>query len=281
MLKQRLATAAVLIAVLAVLLFAAPAAWFDATLLLAMAVAAWEWGRLNTPTVTLQWACVPLTLALGGLLYAAAAAAPLLLWLVASLLWLAGGAAALSASVAGWPRVPLALRLLAGTLALALAWLALVQWRAAGINALLSVLALVWAADTGAYASGRLWGRNKLAPGISPGKTWEGVAGGACLVALVAVLWFWLDVRLAPDSTSLYTRLHALGAWGLAASVVFLVAVSVAGDLLESLVKRSAGVKDSSALLPGHGGILDRVDALLPVLPMAWLLAALAQRTGT
>lgn len=280
MLKQRLVTAAVLMVVLAVLLFAAPATWFDAALLLAMAVAAWEWGRLNTPVVALQWTCVVLTLALGGLLFAVVGAAPLLLWLVGGLLWLLGVAAALRAGVAGWPQVPLALRLLAGALLLALAWLALVQWRAAGINALLSVLVLVWAADTGAYTAGRLWGRNKLAPAISPGKTWEGVAGGAFVVALVAVLWFWLDARLMPDSASLYTRLHAFGAWGLAAGVVFLVALSVAGDLLESLVKRSAGVKDSSALLPGHGGILDRVDALLPVLPMAWLLAALAQRTG-
>ena len=280
MLMQRIATAAVLVALLAALLFAAPPAWFDVALLLVMAAAAWEWGRLNTPRVALQWACVPLTLLLCGLLLMVFRVAPLLLWAVAGGLWLLGGGAALRAGVAGWPRVPVALRLLAGALLLALGWLAVVQWRAAGINALLSVLVLVWAADTGAYTAGRLWGRRKLAPAISPGKTWEGVAGGLCLAVVVAVFWLWLDARLAVDSASIYTRLHALGHGGLIVAIAFLVGVSVSGDLFESLVKRSAGVKDASALLPGHGGILDRVDALLPVLPMAWLLVDWTQVAG-
>ncbi|MCK9515750.1 MAG: phosphatidate cytidylyltransferase [Ottowia sp.] len=280
MLMQRVATALILVAILAALLFAAPPAWFDAALLVAVAAAAWEWGRMNTPIVLLQWACVPLTLLLCVLLLAVGDDATLPLWALAALLWLLGASAALRAGVAGWPRVPMILRVLAGPVLLALGWLAAVHWRAAGINALLSVLVLVWAADTGAYAAGRRWGRHKLAPAISPGKTWEGVAGGFCLAAAVAILWFWLDTRLAVDSASIYTRLHALGAWGLAVAVALLVGVSVAGDLFESLVKRSAGVKDSSALLPGHGGVLDRIDALLPVLPMAWLLVQLAQTGG-
>ena len=119
-----------------------------------------------------------------------------------------------------------------------------------------------------------------MAPGISPGKTWEGLAGGAAVVALVALVWLWLDGHFAMDSASIYTRLRALGAWGLAAAMAFLIAISVCGDLFESLVKRSAGVKDSSALLPGHGGVLDRIDALLPVLPVAWLLAELAREVA-
>jgi phosphatidate cytidylyltransferase len=153
--------------------------------------------------------------------------------------------------------------------ALWLAWLALAQSRAVGLNFVLSVLCLVWVADVAAYFGGRAFGRRKLAPTISPGKSWEGVYSGVAGVLLLAAGWLWLDrhLQLAP---SLFSRLHAAG--GVAAVVagsVVLAAMSVVGDLVESLVKRAAGAKDSSALLPGHGGVLDRVDALLPVFPIA------------
>ncbi len=187
--------------------------------------------------------------------------------------------------MAGWPRVPRALRLAGGVLALWLAWLAMAQARRIGVNFLLSVLVLVWAADIFAYFSGRalggrLTGGRKLAPAISPGKSWEGVWGGMLGVLGVAALWVWLDGAHATGSASLYTRLHQGGWWLLVLGAVFLSAMSVVGDLAESLVKRSAGVKDSSRLLPGHGGVLDRIDALLPALPLAMMLVSLTPGAG-
>ena len=173
----------------------------------------------------------------------------------------------------------MAVRWVAGVLALLVAGLAIVQARAIGINFLLSVLALVWAADIFAYFAGRAFGlrftKVKLAPSISPGKSWEGAWGGFAGVFLMACLWVWLDARLHAQVGSLYTRLFDQGWWMLLMAVLFLTAMSVIGDLVESLIKRSAGVKDSSQLLPGHGGVLDRIDALLPTLPLAMMLTSL------
>ncbi|MFM6990709.1 MAG: phosphatidate cytidylyltransferase, partial [Rhodoferax sp.] len=114
--------------------------------------------------------------------------------------------------------------------------------------------------------------RQKLAPGISPGKTWEGVAGAVLGVVCLAFAWKSLDATGVTPGGSVYTRLGSAGSVFLVVSVVFLTAMGVVGDLLESLFKRAAGVKDSGVLLPGHGGVLDRIDALLPVLPLALLL---------
>jgi phosphatidate cytidylyltransferase len=126
---------------------------------------------------------------------------------------------------------------------------------------LLSLMAVVWIADTGAYFAGRGFGRHKLAPSISPGKTWEGVAGGAACVALyLAILQGTGGAGEGP--------LAGAAGWSLA---VTLTALSVLGDLFESLVKRQAGAKDSGTLLPGHGGVLDRIDGLTSTLPVAAL----------
>jgi phosphatidate cytidylyltransferase len=189
--------------------------------------------------------------------------------------WLLVGAWALRGGPAAWPRWPAVLRLALGLLALWVAWLALAVARTTGVNFLLSVLCLVWVADIGAYAAGRAFGRHKLAPAISPGKTWEGVAGGMAGVLVLAALWVVLiDRRWPVDSASLYTQLVERFGWLLLVPIALvLAAFSVVGDLFESLVKRAAGAKDSSQLLPGHGGVLDRVDALLPVLPIALALA--------
>ena len=154
-------------------------------------------------------------------------------------------------------------------------WLAVFQAKVIGINFLLSLLALVWMADIAAYFAGRALGRHKLAPAISPGKTWEGAVGGLIGVLLLALAWGWADQHMESDSLSLYTRLQSRGGLVLLLGVAFLAAMSVVGDLVESLVKRSAGFKDSSQLLPGHGGVLDRVDALLPTLPLGMMLALL------
>ena len=122
----------------------------------------------------------------------------------------------------------------------------------------------------------------KLAPTISPGKTWEGVWGAMAGVVVLSVLWALLDGAKTASSTgsnlggSLFARLWAQhGVIVMLLAVIFLAAMSVVGDLVESLIKRSAGVKDSSGLLPGHGGVLDRVDALLPTLPLAMMLASI------
>jgi phosphatidate cytidylyltransferase len=125
-----------------------------------------------------------------------------------------------------------------------------------------------------AYFGGRAFGRRKLAPTISPGKSWAGVWSGIIGTLLVAVLWLFFDGRGLAYYDSFFTLINErVTTIGLALVVVFLVAMSVVGDLFESLVKRSAGAKDSSGLLPGHGGILDRIDALLPVFPIALALA--------
>ena len=166
----------------------------------------------------------------------------------------------------------------AGLFLLALALLALAQAHQRGVNFLLSVLVLVWAADVFAYFFGRgLGGRIfpvKLAPAISPGKSWEGVLGGMLGVFLLSWLWTVFDQTQGPSAASFYTLLWERGAGVAVPALLLMSAMSVVGDLVESLVKRSAGVKDSSGLLPGHGGVLDRVDDLLPPLPLAMLLVA-------
>ncbi|MES2832189.1 MAG: phosphatidate cytidylyltransferase [Pseudomonadota bacterium] len=134
---------------------------------------------------------------------------------------------------------------------------------------LFSVLALVWVADIGAYFSGKAFGQRKLAPSISPGKSWEGAIGGWFAVVTLSAICTQIPVLHGTFAVQLQLNRGWLVLF-LALSV--LVAASVVGDLFESQLKRRAGVKDSSTLLPGHGGVLDRIDALIPVLPLALLL---------
>ncbi|MBU1357879.1 MAG: phosphatidate cytidylyltransferase [Gammaproteobacteria bacterium] len=281
MLKQRIITAVVLLAILLPALFYSTYVPFACVMLALIAAAAWEWGRLNGYGSGLSLFLGAETLALCALSWWLGLLNLQLLpvWIGASAAWLVGGALLLRAAVPGWPRVPRGIRLVGGLLALWVAWLAAVQARMVGINFLLSILVLVWVADVFAYFTGRAFGlrftRSKLAPTISPGKSWEGVWGGVAGVLVLAVAWVAADDAIAPAVASLYTRLENRGWWLLLAGVVFLAAMSVVGDLIESLVKRSAGAKDSSNLLPGHGGVLDRVDALLPALPIAMMLAYL------
>ncbi|MCS7100745.1 MAG: phosphatidate cytidylyltransferase [Burkholderiaceae bacterium] len=157
---------------------------------------------------------------------------------------------------------------LAGALVLAAAWFSLLALYREGAVYLLSVLAVVWIADIAAYFVGRAFGRRKLAPHISPGKTWAGV-GGALVAVLLAAVLAWRLFPAAPFfSNVLFAR---LAGWAVPL-LALLVALAIVGDLFESQMKRHAGVKDSSGLLPGHGGVLDRIDALLPVLPAAVLI---------
>jgi len=177
--------------------------------------------------------------------------------------------------VAGWGVWPAALRLSGGLLLFACAWLALVQARQVGLEFLLSVLTLVWMADIAAYVGGKAMGRRKLAPSVSPGKTWEGAISGVVGVLVLAGTWIWADAQGLGGHSSLYARLWSLGSLLAVIGLLFLTAMGVVGDLVESLVKRSAGAKDSSRLLPGHGGVLDRIDALLPVLPLSMMFVTL------
>ncbi|MDT7835457.1 phosphatidate cytidylyltransferase [Aquabacterium sp. OR-4] len=277
MLRQRVITALVLLGVLLPALFA-PMAWpFAALSLLLIGAAGWEWSRLNgragAVAVATGLAVVAVSVILG---LDKALPEQRGLWWPATLAWVVAGGLALRAGPQGWPRLPLALRWLIGVALLAVGWNAIAAARVIGINFLLSAMALVWMADIAAYFGGRAFGRRKLAPGISPGKSWEGVFSGWVGVLLLAWLWVWVDRHHALGSASLYTQLlGTFGWWALVLGCLGLAGLSVVGDLFESLVKRACGAKDSSGLLPGHGGVLDRIDALLPVLPAAMALISL------
>lgn len=277
MLKQRIITALVLLAVLLPATFYGALPFGLVTLIL-LACGAWEWARLNGYGSTVAVATGLVCAALCALSWVEGLPVANLgrIWLFIGGFWVLASAWVLRAGAQSWLALPKALRLVGGTVLLWAAWLAVMQARLAGINFLLSVLVLVWAADIGAYFSGRALGgkffANKLAPSVSPGKTWEGVFGGATAVLLIALVWVYADGHGTPDTASLYSRLWSMGAGFLFLGLAFLTAMSVVGDLVESLFKRAAGVKDSSNLLPGHGGVLDRVDALLPTLPLAMML---------
>jgi phosphatidate cytidylyltransferase len=279
MLLPRVLTAIVLLALLLPALFAATPWPFALLTLLLIAAAAWEWGRLNG--VASIAAVGPGALLAGAGAWAVYSGAvgrlPVSWWWGAMVWWVVGGAFALRGGPAAWPRWPAALRLLIGLLLLWVGWLALAQARTLSINFVLSALCIVWVADIGAYAAGRAFGKNKLAPSISPGKSWEGVYGGMACVLLLGVAWtLWIDHALPVDGPSLFTHLRERFGWlGFVVATLALTGLSVVGDLFESLVKRAAGAKDSSRLLPGHGGVLDRIDALLPVLPAAMALRSL------
>ena len=279
MLRQRVITAVVLLALLLPALFTSSPLPFALLTLLLISGAGWEWARLNGVQAMLPAVASGLLLAVvcgASLSQLAQVGQSATLWWMGLAVWVLGGGLALRQGPAGWPRVPAALRWALGLAGLWLAWLAMAQARTIGINFLLSVMCVVWAADIAAYFTGRAFGRNKLAPSISPGKSWEGVYGGVAGVILLALGWLALESRFSFDSPSVFLLLQQRQGWGgLLLAALLLAALSVVGDLFESLVKRAAGAKDSSALLPGHGGVLDRVDALLPVLPAALALISL------
>ncbi|MBP6242810.1 MAG: phosphatidate cytidylyltransferase [Chromatiaceae bacterium] len=258
-LQSRVLTASILapVAILAVL--ALPPSGFALALGLILLGAAWEWsalGGLTASAARLGYVVLIGTALILLWFLPEAEVAPLLLlvslwwWLVA--VWLFR----LNQIEPGAGPAPG--RLLAGLLALTGPWLAMTQLHGAsprGPALVLFLLLLIWTADIAAYFSGRRWGRTKLAPVLSPGKTWEGVLGAGAGAALLGLaLGYWLD--LAPLAT--------LGALILCLTTAF---ISVVGDLFESLLKRRQGVKDSGHLLPGHGGLLDRIDSLTAAAP--------------
>jgi phosphatidate cytidylyltransferase len=261
-LARRVLTAAALLGVFLATLLLLDARVFATLLGAVLALAAHEWARLSgfTGRAAFAWGFAGAALygALAWGFAAQPAARELLLgsaavfWLVLAPLWLAGGLA----------RAPRGVLAVVGAAALALAGLAAVTLRPV---LLLMVLGLVWIADTAAYFAGNAFGRRRLAPSISPGKTWEGVAGALAATLVYAILCAVPGAPLAPYVQG--------AAWaGYLGAVALLCGVSIVGDLFESALKRRAGVKDSGSLLPGHGGILDRVDSLMPTLPIAAVL---------
>jgi phosphatidate cytidylyltransferase len=263
MLKQRVITALVLLLLLLPTFFITDPRAFCAIALVLIAAGAWEWARLNGYQHGTALGVAGVVFLICALLWQFGALNQRLpvLWAVAGSAWVLLGFVFLRGGVSAWSRCPQALRLMA---------------RVIGVNFLLYILVLVWVADIFAYFSGKAIGgqliKKKLAPAISPGKSWEGALGGMAGVVFVAFVWRWADTHWGLSVPSFYSHMGLESGWLLLIACVFMATMSVVGYLFESLVKRSAGVKDSSGLLPGHGGILDRVDALLPTLPLAMML---------
>lgn len=274
----RLVTALLLLAILLPSIFLAPPWVWGLVSLALLATGAAEWGRLLGSSVGGRVLGVMLATAGAGYLGwrsgASGTAPPVIvaaLAAVALAFWFSIGTLSLARVQRVGPRWA------AAALVLAAAWVALFELRRVGAAMLVSCMAIVWLADIGAYFAGRAFGRHKLAPRVSPGKTWEGVAGGVTAVLVVAAgiaLGWPATAGGSPGGPVVFSSwLVAQAGWGTAAVVLAaVVALSVLGDLYESLLKRLAGVKDSGTLLPGHGGVLDRIDALIPAMPGCLLL---------
>ncbi|MCC6206824.1 MAG: phosphatidate cytidylyltransferase [Gammaproteobacteria bacterium] len=274
MLKQRLLTIAVLLPLFVWCVLALPTKYFALCLALMVLVGAWEWAGLIG--LTGRGERLAYLVIVGAVLGGAAWSVSIpwlrqsvltgaVVWWCVAMVWIRR----YNHDPHGFPRSlqpdparnfpPRGLFGMLGVVVLAPAWLGLVILHGnafAGGHLVLLLMLLVWGADSGAYAAGRLWGRTKLAPEVSPGKSWEGVYGGlavAMLMALGSGLWFGLDWRAL-------VTLTLLG--------IVTVLFSIIGDLFESMIKRLAGVKDSGRLLPGHGGMLDRIDSVTAAAPV-------------
>lgn len=259
MLKLRVITALILAPLALWAIWASSSNAFAIGVALIIAMGAWEWSRLcNLKALPGRLAYVAL---IASLIFIAHRFLGQGDWSMVILLAAAAWWVVALLSVLGYPRSAALWRVavvrgLAGILVMVPAWAALwLLHDRFGPGFVILLMLLIWAADTGAYFSGRAFGKRKLAPNVSPGKTWEGVVGGmlfALLIALISTRW------LPPvDGMVAYLAL-----------VVLTVALSVLGDLLESLFKRIAAVKDSGDLLPGHGGVLDRIDSLTAAAPV-------------
>lgn len=268
MLKTRVLTAIALLAVLLTALFLLPRNGWIAFCALFLGIAAWEWGSLAALAAGRRsaYAAFLVGLFVAPVLLEAGRAngsyaptwvyhAGAFFWIILVPFWIWRG-----------PHIVARVWLLAaGALVLLPAAAALIDLRGVAPSLLLAVLVTVWISDTAAYLVGMRFGKHKLAPGISPGKTWEGVAGALAAVALYALAWASLG---SPAEMAAWPG----GAPGWILPVLIgLAVVGMIGDLFESLIKRQAGVKDSGRFLPGHGGLLDRIDAPVAMLPLAVL----------
>lgn len=260
--KQRIITSLILAPIAIAFILLSPTSWFAGLLVAVWAYAMWEWTRLIGMQQLLARALVVVVsiLLMAGLWRVRGESAWWLCISVGVAWWLFALSWMRRFSFAASPNARnIAIKLLAGLLVLIPGWAALVQIHGLpgprGAWALYALF-VVWAADTFAYAVGSRWGRNKLAPRISPGKTLEGVWGALVGSGLIALLGgWWIGARGVP-----LALLVVLG--------LFCVIWSILGDLFESLMKRQANVKDSGALFPGHGGLLDRLDGVFAAMPM-------------
>jgi len=267
-LRWRVLTALILVPLALLVVWAAPRQALGIVVAGVLLLAAWEWTRLivleSTAARIVFLAAVAAAIVLEWA-YLRAGWPPLIL-LAAALVWW-GVAGAWLRRFSRRPEQgppPMGARLLAGVVLCALPWYSVLYLQAQGVHGpywVTLLFLLVWGADTGAYFAGRAFGRRRLAPSISPGKTWAGVGGGLVIgVGLVAVYaWLGASAGFGPG------RVH--WPWLLTAAVAA-VLCSVAGDLFESMVKRQHGVKDSGGILPGHGGILDRIDGMIAAAPV-------------
>jgi phosphatidate cytidylyltransferase len=269
-LKQRIITAVVLAAVFVGVLLFCPPAVFTLFISVVAAAAAWEWANLchiTQRTARVAYTALLLALAAGLWLLihntALLSLQQLLLiacvWWAVALLWVRSYPSSIALWQGRW------VRMLMGALVLLPCLLSLIHLRSLPIGRfmVIGVVLLVATADIGAYFSGRAWGRHKLAPHVSPGKSWEGVAGGMAAVALLGFAY------------SVFRNLPFIVVLAIVLPAALL---SVVGDLLESMLKRFRGIKDSGQLLPGHGGVLDRIDGLTAAAPVFTLAVITAGR---
>lgn len=276
MLRTRVVTAVVILVLVVGMLFFAPRGLWAAFVLTIALLACWEWSRLSGLTPKGQTAYLVGSGAVGAFLWltymgavpANFAAAAMTGFIVAAVLWIFVAPMWLAKKMRPSSSVCAA----AGWVVVWPTWLAFVMLRETSPWLLLAIAALVWIADIAAYFAGRRFGRHKLAPAVSPSKTWEGVMGALAGVALYGAVLAWLAHARETPLTPIFAA--GLGVPAIAGMLV-LAGVSVVGDLFESWMKRGAGLKDSSNLLPGHGGVLDRIDALTSTLPLAALALSL------
>ncbi len=279
MLKTRVITAVAILLVVLGMLFLVPAAGWSLFALAIALVGAWEWSRLAELSPGAQGAYLAISGAIGAAAWIASLRLPASEFFALAL-WTFGVAAAFWIVVAPlwlarhWRPGPL-VAAIAGWIVVWPTWFALVFLREVSPWVLLAVAALVWVADIAAYFAGRRFGKRKLAPAVSPGKSWEGVYGGMAGVLAYGLALWWISRHYATPLTPLFTPAGGIVAL---AAMLLLAGLSVVGDLFESWMKRGAGMKDSSQLLPGHGGVLDRIDALTSTLPVAALAIAACLR---
>jgi phosphatidate cytidylyltransferase len=272
MLKTRIITAIVLLAVLLPVLYWANPIAFAVVVTLFFGAAIWEGFRLFNPDstsallISLAW-----TAAFVYAFFVAGPGRPTFWFAISVLIWLLRFVPSLKIGLPPLDSGGNTLLSLTYAVAIVACFAAIVALFRHSAPYLLSVMALVWIADIGAYCAGKAFGKRKLAPKISPGKSWEGAIGGGVAVLLIATLSVVSGGAALADTFAVHVQ-QRLGWAALFAILIVITAASVVGDLFESQLKRRAGVKDSSKLLPGHGGVLDRIDALIPVLPLAALI---------